>query len=399
MNRFLDRPLASYYLLLGATAILCVLGLVMVLSASSVVSYVDTGSSFTLLQRQAMYVTLGLPLMWLASRLHPRVYRALAYPLLVCSIVGLAVVLVPGVGVNVNGATRWIALGGPFRLQPSEFAKLGLVLWGADLLTRKHKRLGEFRHLMVPLIPVLVLMVVLVMLGRDLGTTLVLLTIVLALLWVAGAPGRVFGGTLSGVFAVVVILILVEPYRLQRLTSFADPFKDAQHSGYQAAQGIYALSSGGWWGLGLGGSREKWEYLPHAHTDFIFAIIGEELGLVGTLAVLTVFAALGLAGARVAMRSTDRFSRLAAATATAWILAQALINIGAVINVLPVTGIPLPLVSFGGSSLLPTMVALGMLLSFARREPGAAAALKARKPGPVRLLIRRVRPVHTAAAG
>jgi cell division protein FtsW len=226
----------------------------------------------------------------------------------------------------------------------------------------------------------------------------VLLTIVLALLWVSGAPGRVFGAMVGAVVTIIGLLVVIEPYRLQRLTSFTDPFKDAHGSGYQAAQGIYALSSGGWWGLGLGGSREKWEYLPHAHTDFIFAIIGEELGLVGTLAVLTVFAALGLAGARVAMRSTDRFSRLAAATATAWIMAQALINIGAVINVLPVTGIPLPLVSFGGSSLLPTMAAIGMLLSFARREPGAAAALRTRGPGPIRQFLARRR-LAAAAAG
>jgi cell division protein FtsW len=397
VNRFLDRPLASYYLILGTTAILVMLGLVMVLSASSVVSYVDTGNSFTLLQRQAMYVAVGLPLLWLASRLHPRVYRALAYPLLLASLAGLVLVLVPGLGVNVNGATRWINLGGPFRLQPSEFAKLALVLWGADLIARKHKLLGDWRHLLIPLVPVAGFAVLLVMIGRDLGTTLVLLTIVLALLWVSGAPGRVFGVMVGGVVTIIGLLIAIEPYRLQRLTSFADPFKDAHGAGYQAAQGIYALSSGGWWGLGLGGSREKWEYLPHAHTDFIFAIIGEELGLVGTLAVLGVFAALGLAGARVAMRSTDRFSRLAAATATAWILAQALINIGAVINVLPVTGIPLPLVSFGGSSLLPTMVALGMLLSFARREPGAAEALRARGPGPFRRLLARRRLAATTA--
>ncbi|MDQ1688443.1 MAG: cell division protein FtsW [Frankiaceae bacterium] len=398
MNRFLDRPLASYYLILGATAILVTLGLVMVLSASSVVAYVDTGSSFTLLQRQAMYVAVGLPLMWVASRLHPRVYRALAYPLLLASLAGLVLVLVPGMGVNVNGATRWINLGGPLRLQPSEFAKLGLVLWGADLIARKHKLLGDWKHLLLPLIPVTGVAVLLVMIGRDLGTTLVLLTIVLALLWVSGAPGRVFGAMVGAVVTIIGLLVVIEPYRLQRLTSFTDPFKDAHGSGYQAAQGIYALSSGGWWGLGLGGSREKWEYLPHAHTDFIFAIIGEELGLVGTLAVLTVFAALGLAGARVAMRSTDRFSRLAAATATAWIMAQALINIGAVINVLPVTGIPLPLVSFGGSSLLPTMAAIGMLLSFARREPGAAAALRTRGPGPIRQFLARRR-LAAAAAG
>ena len=225
---------------------------------------------------------------------------------------------------------------------------------------------------------------------HDLGTSLVIITIVLALLWFAGAPGRLFGILVTVVAAGVTGLAVSSPYQRQRLLVFAHPFKDLQHSGWQAGQGMYALGSGGWWGVGLGGSREKWGYLPEAHSDFIFAIIGEELGLIGTIAVLALFAVLAYAGIRVAQRSRDTFSRLAAAAIVAWILVQALVNIGAVVGLLPITGIPLPLISAGGSSLLPTMFALGMLMALARREPGAALALAARGPNVLRRSMMRV---------
>jgi cell division protein FtsW len=294
--------------------------------------------------------------------------------------------MVPGLGVSVNGATRWVALGGPFTVQPSEFAKLGLVLWGADLLARKHrlKTLDSYRRIMIPLLPVTLVVLALIEKEHDLGTLLVVLTIVLSLLWVIGAPMRLFGFLVSVVIAGVTYLAISQPYRLQRLVNFGNPFKDLHNTGWQAGQGIYALGAGGWFGVGLGGSRQKWGYLPEAHTDFIFAIIGEELGLVGTLAVLILFAVLAYAGIRVAQRSRDMFSRLAASAIVAWLLVQALVNIGAVIGVLPITGIPLPLISAGGSALLPTMFALGMLMSLARREPSAAAALAARGPNALR---------------
>ncbi|MGE5764891.1 MAG: putative lipid II flippase FtsW [Mycobacterium leprae] len=374
----LQRPLASYYLVVGCTALLLALGLVMVLSASSVVAYDESGSSFTFFVKQAVWVGLGLPLLWLAARLPVRAYRMLGYPLLVVSLFLLLLVLVPGVGHKANGATRWIDLGGPLRVQPSEPAKLALVLWGADLLVRKRRLLTEWKHLLVPLLPVTGLLVLLVMVGRDLGTSLVILTIFLALLWVVGAPARLFALVVTGIGAVVTLMIITEPYRIRRITGFLNPFADLQGSGWQGAQGIYALASGGWVGLGLGASREKWDYLPHAHTDFIYAIIGEELGLVGAVVVLLLFATLAYAGVRIAQRTRDPFARLAAGAVTAWLAVQAFVNIGAVLGVLPITGIPLPLISFGGSALLPTMVALGMLLSFAKREPGAPAALAAR---------------------
>ena len=381
VSAWLERPLSSYYLLLGSAGLLVALGLVMVLSASSVTSYASSGSSFTIAEKQAMWLAVGLPAMWVAMRLPVRFYRWLGYPLLIGAIALLFVVLVPHVGVNVGGATRWIALPGGMQVQPSEFAKLALVLRGADLLARKEKRLAETRHLLIPLVPLTFVMVLLVMIQPDLGTTTVLLIIMLALLWTAGTPVSVFTGL--GVLVGIGggLLAVTEPYRLARLTGFTNPcaVAKAQDAGYQACQGLYALSSGGWFGLGLGASREKFGYLPNQYTDYIFAIIGEELGLLGTTVVLVLFAVLGFAGIRIAQRCPDRFSQLAAAGVTAWLLGQALVNMGAVVGLLPITGIPLPMVSFGGSALVPTLFALGMLGSFARREPGAAKALAARR--------------------
>ena len=363
----LDRPLASYYLVVGSTGALLLLGLVMVLSASSVSSYQASGNSYALFERQLMWVGLALPLAVGGARMSVRWARLLGYPLVLLSAAGLLLVLVPGVGVSAYGATRWIGAGS-LTIQPSEVGKLALALWGADLLVRKRRRLGEWRHLLVPLLPVGALFAALVMLEPDMGTTIVLLLVVLGLLWVVGAPARLFLSVAAAIGALGGLLAILEPYRLARLTSFVHPFADAQGDGYQAVQGIYALASGGWWGNGLGASHEKWDYLPNAHTDFIFAIIGEELGLVGTLLVLVLFGILGYAGIRVAQRSRDPFIRLAATGITAWLLGQALVNVGAVVGVLPITGIPLPFISFGGSALLPTLFAVGLLAGFARRE-------------------------------
>ena len=376
----LARPLASYYLVLGSTGALLLVGLVMVFSASSVRSYATYNASYAIALKQAIFMAIGIPALFLASRLPIRVWRALAYPLLLVTIVLLVVVLIPGIGRNVDGATRWIPLPGGFNLQPSELGKISLALWGADLLVRKRRLLGDWKHLLVPLLPVTGLVALLVMLEPDMGTTLVTVSVVVGLLWVVGTPLRYFAALLAGLASVAGLLAVLEPYRLARLTSFLDPFADPQGSGYQAVQGLYALSSGGWFGLGLGASREKWAGgLPNAHTDYVFAIIGEELGLVGTLAVLALFGTLVYAGVRIAKRSTDPFARLAAAGITAWLASQAVINMGAVVGLLPITGIPLPLVSFGGSALIPTLVAIGMLASFARVEPGARAAMAARR--------------------
>ena len=287
-----------------------------------------------------------------------------------------------------NGASRWIQLG-PFPAQPSELAKVALVLWGADLLARKERlrQLEDWRHLLVPLLPGVGLLSMLVMAGDDLGTTFVLLVIFITLLWVIGTPGRIFAGMMALICLVMVLLAVTSAYRLKRLTGFVHPLGGPMGPNQQGIQGKYAVGSGGLFGVGLGASREKWGYVPESTSDFIFAIIGEELGLVGTLCVCFLYGGLAFAGLRVARRVQDTFSRLAAATITAWIVMQAVVNIGAVIGVLPITGVPLPLVSAGLSSLLATMLALGMLMSFARREPGAQEALAARGPAlPLRVL-------------
>ncbi len=352
----------------------------MVLSASSVTSYASTGSSLTLFERQLMWAALGIPALFVASRLPIRVWRGLAYPAMGLALILLVLVLVPGVGVEVNGNRNWIDVGGPFRLQPAEAAKIALVLWGAEVLVRKRDRLDQWRDLLVPLLPVSVLVLLLVLGGGDLGTAVVLMAITGALLYVAGAPLRLFAVLGAVAAAGVAYLSVSAPHRLDRFDTWLNPsLADPLGNGLQYRHGLYALGGGGWWGVGLGAGREKWGRLPEAHTDFIYAVIGEELGLAGTLTVLALFGLLVFAGVRISLRTSDPFVRLAAAAATAWIGAQALVNIGAVLGLLPIAGLPLPLVSYGGAALLITLVALGMLLSFARTEPGAEEALAARR--------------------
>jgi cell division protein FtsW len=376
----LDKPLASYLIIIGCTSLLLGLGIVMVFSASSVTEYASTGSSLGIVGRQLMWAGIGLPAMFLASRLPARIWRMLSVPALLGSLGLLALVLVPGVGVAVNGNRNWVDIGGPFRLQPSEAAKLALVLFAADTLARKRKLLTRWRHLLIPVLPVSFLMLGFVLAGNDLGTAVIIILVTLALLFVAGAPMRLF--VVLGVAAggMVAYLSASATHRSTRITDWLHPAQaDPLGNGLQALHGKYALGSGGWWGLGLGAGREKWGGLPEAHTDFIFAVIGEELGLIGTLTVVLLFGLLAYAGIRVSLRSSDPFVRLAAAGITAWITGQALINMGAVLGLLPIAGLPLPLVSYGGSALLVTLIALGLLMSLARVEPGAPEALAARR--------------------
>ena len=378
---WLRQSAGPFYLLLGCTAILLVLGLTMVLSASSVKAIATYGSPYAIVAKQATWAAIGLPLGWVASRLSAKAYRRAAYPVLVIALLLLLLVQVPGLGHRVNGSTNWLAVGS-VTVQPSELAKLAMVLWGADLLARKQALLRQPAHLIVPLVPVGVMLLALVLVGGDLGTSIVLVTILGTLLFLAGAPGRIFAvfgaTTLTGVSA----MIALEPYRLARVTALLNPGADPRGSGYQGLQSMYALAGGNWWGVGLGASREKWGRLPEAHTDFIFAVIGEELGLAGTLCVLGVFALLGYAGFRVAADSKDLFVQLAAGAATSWLTVQTLVNIGAVIGLVPITGIPLPLISYGGSALVLNLVTLGMLTSFARTNIRARRQDRSRIPVP-----------------
>ncbi|MHB1067111.1 MAG: putative lipid II flippase FtsW [Candidatus Nanopelagicales bacterium] len=370
----LRHPLSTYYLLLGTTLLLLVLGLIMVMSASSIESYRVFGSAYTLAQRQAMFAVIGVVAMLFAARTSVQFWRGFAWALLLGAFGLLVAVLV--VGVEVAGQRNWIEIIGPFRLQPSEFAKLALVVWGAALFTRKNRVLDSWSRLLLPLLPVAASMMLLVLMEGDFGNTVMLAAIAMGILFAAGAPLRLFA-VLGGVLVTgAALLTVAAPYRMERFTSWLNPAEDRLGVGWQVSQGQYALGTGGFWGVGLGASREKWGSLPEAHTDFIFPVIGEELGLVGTLTVLALFGNRAFAVFRLSRTTRDPFVRLAAAGVGSWIVVQAVINIGAVLGVLPITGVPLPLVSYGGSSLIPTLVALGMLMAFARNEPGARRALR-----------------------
>lgn len=375
----LDRPLTAYYLLLGASGLLLTIGLVMVLSASSVYSYEHNDhNSYAVVTRQLMWVAIGIPCAFIASRLPLGAVRRFAWPALLVAIVLLALVRVPGLGREVNGNTNWLGVG-PIVVQPAEIAKLAIVLWAAHIYARKDKRLDSFHEVFMPVVPGILAVILLVVVGHDLGTALVLFAILLAMLWVVGAPARLFTISLTVIGAVALWLASTSPERRQRLTNFADPFKDFHNAGWQPAHGLFALSHGGIFGQGIGASQQKWGNLPEAHTDFIFAVLGEELGLVGTLLVIALFLTIAYAAVRVATHTQDPFVRYMTFGIVVWLLGQMIINVGMVLALLPVIGIPLPLVSYGGSALVPSLVALGLLVGFARREPEAARALAQRK--------------------
>ncbi|MGD0320548.1 MAG: putative lipid II flippase FtsW [Acidimicrobiales bacterium] len=352
---------------LTLTGVLCAVGLVMVLSASAYTSLEYYGSVWTIFERQVLWMALGALALIVTARVHYQRWRRMRMLILIGTLGLLLAVLVPGVGVSAGGSSRWIGVG-LFRLQPSELMKLAIALFAADLLARRAKRVREARAVVLPLLIVLGLAGTLVLAQPDMGTALVLACISFALLYAGGVPLRPVLKGLAAVAVVGLIVGLAEPYRRARLLSFVDPFAHAKGSGYQVVQSLVGLGSGHLYGLGLGGGREKWGLLPNAHTDFIFSVIGEEGGLVGTILVLALFAALAWYGFRAATRAPDRFGALLAVACTSWITGQAVINIGAVIGLLPVTGIPLPFISFGGSSLVITMIAAGILVNIAFHE-------------------------------
>jgi cell division protein FtsW len=379
ITRFTDRPYASVQLMLLTAVGMLGFGVLMAVSTTIAAAHGVSGAGSVWGQsiKEAEFIAIGLVLFWFAMRLSPRAFRMLAYPILGLALIALFAVLVPGIGVSVYGARRWIDIG-PLQLQPSELAKLGVLLWGADLLARKQQlgTLRRARHLFVPLLPGFAFVALLVMLEPDLGTTCCFMLILLGLLWMVGMPMRYFATVLAMVAGAITLLAIAAPYRLQRLTSFMDPFKDAKGSGYHTVEGLYALASGGLFGVGLGQGTSKYGWVPNANSDYVFAIIGEELGMIGCLAVLALFGLFAYVGLRIVRRSADPFVRLAAGGATIWLCGQAVINIGYVTGMLPVTGIPLPLISAGGTSLLVTMFVIGMLVSFARHESAAVTAAR-----------------------
>ena len=363
----LEHPMVHYQILLGATGFLLALGIVMVASSSSVFSHQqNNGNSWALATRQLIFAAIGVFLMITVSKMHVDSIRRWA-PLFMV-VVGALLVIVLLVGTAVHGQKNWIDFGGPFRIQPSEFAKLAIVMWGADILDKKYHLLEQRNHLVFPVLPVSAAVLLLVVMQGDLGTAMVMMPIMASLLYFVGAPRKWFMIMGAVGLAGIAALSIAAPYRMARFTSWLDPYADAQGTGFQVIQGQHALGSGGWWGVGLGGSREKWGTLPEAHTDFIYAVLGEELGILGTITVLLIFTAIAIVGLRIARGTNEAFIQIAALGIVAWIVTQALVNIGAVLGILPITGVPLPLVSYGGSSLIPTLLAMGILMAFAKHE-------------------------------
>jgi cell division protein FtsW len=404
------RPGHPAVLLSIAVGALLLLGLIMILSASSVASFATYGSSFLFFQRQLMWALIGLLCFVFFARLDYHRLSGFGYVLFPLVVGLLFAVLIPGVGVVSGGSARWISLG-LFSFQPSELAKLALVLFAADVFSRKDESTFDtFSHTALPLIPALGILAVLVLLQPDLGTTLVLGSIGIGVLFVAGAPISFISPIVMAGALVTTVAALAEPYRRARIFAFLNPWADPFNTGYQTIQSLIAVGSGGWLGVGLGASRQKWLYVPNAHTDFIYAILAEETGLLGTFVVLGLFAFVTYMGIRTARRAPDRFGTLLAAGITIWIALQALVNIGAVIAALPITGVPLPLVSFGGTSLVVVLLAAGVLVNIAyqaesgppqrpRNRPRRRPARSGRAPAARPRAQARTRPAPRRRAG
>jgi cell division protein FtsW len=360
-------PRPGHYLLLIATVVvLNVVGIVMVLSASSVLSITTYGSAWYFFERQLIWTVLGAIAFYVALRIDYRRWRDWTQPLLFVTTAMLVLVLVPHFGIYVAGSRRWLGIGS-WRFQPTELAKLALVLFAADLLTRREHDMHDWRTTLRPVLVAVVVLGGLIFLEPDLDSAVLLAVIASAILLVAGARVRHLASISALGMGAFLVLALSASYRRARLLTFLHPSAAAANGGYQLVQSLIALGSGGVRGVGLGAGHAKWLFLPNAHTDFIFAVIGEELGLIGTLAVLGLFGAFAVLGIRAARRAPDRFGTLLATGITVWVVAQAAVNIGGVVGLLPVSGVPLPFVSFGGSALVFTMLATGILTNVARQ--------------------------------
>jgi cell division protein FtsW len=385
LGLWLRRPLTSLHLVLGVFGLLTLFGLVMVLSASSVEAYTANGSSYSVFTKQLLFCVPGLALFYLGLRIPPRRLRALAPAFLVLCLAMLIAVLV--IGVDRNGSRAWFGIG-TFTVQPSEAAKVALTLWGAHVLAARRAVMHRWKYALSPVVPVTVVLLTLLVLEPDLGMSVTLGLVLVALLFYAGAPMRLMvalcGGALGGAF----LLAMSATYRMSRVLAFLAPGANTESAGFQSRQALYSLAGGGLFGQGLGQGSAKWDYLPNAHNDFIFAIIGEELGFVGAFAVLALFATLAYAGLRIAARNSDPWLKLVVATSTTWLVGQAAINIAYVVGLLPVTGLTLPLISSGGTSLVVTMFVFGVLANAARHEPEAIAALRHHGQGRLARLLR-----------
>lgn len=358
--------------------LLCIVGLVMVGSASPVVSLITYHSPWTIFFRQVLWMVVGVGALLFFARIDYRKWRAWSVPLAGGTLLLLVAVLVPGLGVTAGGSSRWIGFG-MLRLQPSELMKLALVAFAADIVVRRMDRSVPAKQVIAPVMGMLIVSAALIIKQPDMGTAMVLSCIAFGVLFMSGVPLAPLTKVSIAFLLVAVVFALGDSYRRDRILSFINPGAHQSGSGYQVWQSLIGLGSGHLIGLGLGGGREKWGTLPNAHTDFIFSVVGEELGLIGAIFILVLFFALAWYGYRAAGRAPDRFGSLVAVGITTWITSQAIINMGAVIGVLPVTGIPLPFISFGGSSLVITLAAMGILLNIAMQERSGPRAASQRR--------------------
>ncbi len=375
-NRF-ARPINLYYMLVGSTLVLSIFGLIMVFSASSIYSIENKGSTWAILLRQFIFLVISIPMAWALSRLSLARWKFFARFGVIASVGLLIVVQIPGVGKSVNGNNNWISLGF-VDVQPSEIAKFLMILWAGSILARR-ERAGDVQANVLKLIaPVFLLCIFLVLLGRDLGTASVFAFVLAGLLWVCGVQLKLFVGVSAIGFFGIAALIISAPYRVARFSVLLNPFAEAQYKsvGWQPAHSLLGLASGGLFGVGLGASRQKWGNLPEAHTDFIFSVIGEELGLFGTIGVLVLLSLLLFSIFRIALRATDPMVRYVCSGIGCWIGIQTILNIGSAVSVLPVVGVTLPLLSYGGSALIATYMGIAFVIGAARRDPAIHAELE-----------------------
>ena len=373
----LARPLADYYLVLVSTALLLGIGVLMVLSSSSLYSVALGNSPYSIAMKQAVFLVAGIPITWWLSRRSERTLQALAVWAFGLSLVLLLLTSLTPLGLDIKGHKNWLRLG-PVQLQPSEFAKFALVLILARVVSAKRKVLDRPREIL-PAFLAFFLIIGLVLAGKDVGTAVVIAGLFMAVLWIVGIQGRLLLLLIVGAGLAFAGLIIASPNRMTRIFSFLGTSQDVGAS-QQPLSAIYGLASGGWWGVGLGSSRQKWGALADgAQNDFVFAVLGEELGLVGVISVILLFAVLTWAGFRIALKSQTLFLRTLAGGCTSWFALQALVNIGMVMRLLPVIGVPLPFISAGGSALVSAMMAVGVLLAAARAEPAAVRALAERR--------------------
>ena len=366
-------PVPSEFLLIASTALLLTgFGLIMVLSATTASSTAAGSTPYEALIKQAVFAAIGIPLMFIGSRLPVSFWKRMAWPALIGATAFQLLVFVPGLGISANGNRNWIMIAG-VQAQPAEFLKLALALWLGYVLYRKQTLLGLWRHVFIPVVPVTIAVIATVLAGKDLGTTMILALIFGAALFFSGVKLRIFIIPVIMAVGAIIAFAVASPDRMRRIMSFlnANCLAPDQYYGdcYQPMHGVWGLASGGVFGLGLGNSKQKYDWLPAAANDYIFAIVGEELGLIGCCVALILFALFAVGSFHVIRRTRDPFVRIVAGAITIWIVGQALLNVGVVLRLFPVLGVPLPFMSQGGTSLLSVLLACGVLLSFARSLP------------------------------